>query len=63
VERDGSRKAVALTSAIALSYATAAAKAFGVGKDERVAFKKDLAQADLKEGDEKKATPAAKAKR
>lgn len=37
-----------------VGYAQKAAAAFGVGPDRRVAFKKELAQADLKELDKKK---------
>ena len=40
--------------AVVLDYAKAAANEFGVGPDRRVAFKKELAQADLKELDKKK---------
>ncbi|HEY5208486.1 MAG TPA: type I-U CRISPR-associated RAMP protein Csb1/Cas7u [Stellaceae bacterium] len=54
VARDGTRSAVALSPSMALTYAKEAANAFGVGIDRRVAFKKGLAQADLKELDKKK---------
>ncbi|HLH13068.1 MAG TPA: type I-U CRISPR-associated RAMP protein Csb1/Cas7u [Methylovirgula sp.] len=54
VARSGSRTPVELTVAIALEYAKAAADKFGVGLNRRVAFKKELAQADLKELDKKK---------
>jgi len=54
VARSGSRTPVELTAAIALEYAKAAADKFGRGQDRRVAFKKELAQADLKELDKKK---------
>jgi CRISPR-associated protein Csb1 len=54
VARSGSRTPVELTAAIALEYAKAAADKFGVGQNRRVAFKKELAQADLKELDKKK---------
>lgn len=54
VARDGSRTPVALSAAAALGYAKEAAGKFGVGKDRRVIFKKELAQADLKELDKKK---------
>lgn len=54
VGREGSRTPVELTGAIALEYAKLAAAAFGVGPDRRVTFKKELAQADLKELDKKK---------
>ena len=54
VARDGVRASVALSSAVVLDYAEAAANKFGVGADRRVAFKKELAQADLKELDKKK---------
>lgn len=58
VARDGVRTRVALSSALALDYAREAAAAFGVGPDRRVAFKKELAQADLKELDKKKGKKA-----
>ena len=59
VARDGKRAAVTLSSADALDYAQKAAAAFGVGPDRnRVAFKKELAQADLKELDKKKGKKA-----
>lgn len=61
VERNGHRTSVGLTAAFALDYAASAAKAFGVGQNRRVAFKKELAQADLKEIDKKKALGKAKA--
>lgn len=54
VTRDGVRTPIILSSNVALDYAKAAAAAFGVGIDRRVAFKKELAQADLKELDKKK---------
>jgi CRISPR-associated protein Csb1 len=54
VARDGTRAAVALSAAVALDYAGVAAEKFGVGPDRRIAFKKELAQADLKELDKKK---------
>jgi len=55
VGRDGKRTVVDLTAVVARDYAVAAAQAFGVGPSRRVAFKKELAQADLKENDKKKA--------
>lgn len=62
VARDGSRTPVALTDSVAKEFATKAAQAFGVGPDRRVAFKKELAQADLKENDKKKDTDKKAAK-
>jgi CRISPR-associated protein Csb1 len=59
VARTGARTPVDLTDTVARDFATKAAEAFGVGPDRRVAFKKDLAQADLKEN-EKKASAKAK---
>jgi CRISPR-associated protein Csb1 len=58
VTRDGIRKPIALSPAAALDYATAAANEFGVGPNRRIAFKKELAQADLKELDKKKGKKA-----
>jgi len=54
VGRNGVRTTVGLSTAVAVDYAKAAAKEFGVGPDRRVAFKKELAQADLKELEKKK---------
>jgi len=54
VARGGARATVALTPAVALAYAEKAAADFGVGAGRCVAFKKDLAQSDLKELDKKK---------
>jgi CRISPR-associated protein Csb1 len=54
VGRDGSRESVALSSATTLKYAERAAAAFGVGPNRPVTFKRELAQADLKELDKKK---------
>ncbi len=54
VARNGNRTSVELSAAIALDYAKAAADKFGVGQNRRVAFKKELAQDDLKELDKKK---------
>jgi CRISPR-associated protein Csb1 len=61
VGRDGRRVAVQLDPRVAVSFAEAAAADFGVGKDRRVAFKKELAQADLKDNDKKKSSAKAKA--
>jgi CRISPR-associated protein Csb1 len=61
VFRDGRRSPLDLSPEAALSYATAAATAFGVGSDRRVTFRKELAQADLKEKGKKAAAPAAAA--
>ena len=46
VGRTGARTAVLLTSEVALSFATAAAQAFGVGEDRVVSFEKQLASKD-----------------
>lgn len=54
VSRDGVRTSQSLSPATALVYAKAAADKFGVGQNRRVAFKKELAQADLKELEKKK---------
>jgi CRISPR-associated protein Csb1 len=61
VGRDGKRTPVALSSAVALDYAKKAVGAFGVGPDRRVFFRKELAQADLKELDKKKGKKAKEA--
>jgi len=57
VARDGSRTPLDLSAGIAREYAEAAAKEFGVGSDRRVSFKKELAQADLKELEKKRQKP------
>jgi len=54
VARDGTRTSIPLTADIARDFASKAKQAFGVGPDRRAAFKKELAQADLKENDKKK---------
>jgi CRISPR-associated protein Csb1 len=54
VARDGIRTPIGLSLTVALDYAKVAANRFGVGPDRRVAFKRELAQADLKELDKKK---------
>jgi CRISPR-associated protein Csb1 len=54
VERTGERTPVTLDDNVVREYACAAAKAFGVGKDRRVAFSKANAKADLPGKDEKK---------
>jgi CRISPR-associated protein Csb1 len=60
VTRDGNRVPVGLTRAIALEYAVSAANAFGPRQDRRVQFKKELAQADLKENDKRTAAKTKK---
>jgi CRISPR-associated protein Csb1 len=54
VAREGSRTSFALSAAVALDYAKAVADKFGVGPARRAAFKKERAQADLKELEKKK---------
>jgi CRISPR-associated protein Csb1 len=49
VERDGKRAPVALTPEIALDFATAAARKFGVGEGRTVSFDRQAAKADLGE--------------
>jgi len=58
ISRDGARTPVALTTAVAFNFAREAAGAFGVGPSRRAAFRKDLAQADLKELEKKKSRKA-----
>lgn len=60
VARDGQRTSLALSRDGALAYAERAAKAFGVGADRRIVFRKDFAQEDLKELDKKKQAKKAK---
>lgn len=54
VRRDGHRVPLGPTDALARDYATTAAHVFGLGENRRVAFRKQLAQDDLKEIDKKK---------
>jgi CRISPR-associated protein Csb1 len=54
VTRDGVRTSLGLSPAIAFDYAQTVSDKFGVGQDRRIAFKKELAQADLKELEKKK---------
>lgn len=54
VARDGVRTSVGLSAAVALEYAKSAEAKFGRGQDRRIAFKKEKAQADLKELEKKK---------
>jgi CRISPR-associated protein Csb1 len=58
--RDGARHPVKLTNAAALEYAIVSSNAYGVGPSLRIAFKKEMAQADLKADAKKK--PAGKPK-
>ena len=48
VLRNGERESVDLSEEVALSYATSAAQAFGVGESKVVAFDRSLAKADAK---------------
>ncbi len=48
IARHGQRQTVTLDDARALAYADKAAKAFGVGPDQRVSFAKEKAKADVK---------------
>jgi len=54
VAREGSRTSIVFSAAVALDYAKTVADKFSVGPDRRVAFKKERAQADLKELEKKK---------
>lgn len=47
VRNDGSRHPAKITHEDALAYASAAAKAFGIGKDQQVEFDKELAKKDI----------------
>ncbi len=51
VDRDGTRQVIGLTAEIALEYAQAAAKAFGVGAGGTFEFDKALARADVAKKD------------
>ncbi|MEZ5402738.1 MAG: type I-U CRISPR-associated RAMP protein Csb1/Cas7u [Bryobacteraceae bacterium] len=62
VQRSGSREPVALDHDALLSYAKAAATAFGVGPNRTVAFDKSLAQADIAESGKKSEKKPKKAK-
>lgn len=54
VGRDGRRTTIALTRDDALSYVTAAAERFGVGRDRLATFQKERAKADLPTDEGKK---------
>lgn len=56
VKRDGTRTPVSLTEEIAKTYATNAAKSFGVGPSRRISFDKTRAKADAKKADKKNKT-------
>jgi CRISPR-associated protein Csb1 len=64
VHPDGTRKPCTITHEQALTYATEAAKAFGVGESKRVPFEKDKAKADVTDSDDtkKKAKKSGKGK-
>jgi CRISPR-associated protein Csb1 len=62
VQRDGNRVAVEVTQDSSLAYATKAAASFGVNPARTVAFKKDLAKADVKKAAKKKDESAKAAK-
>jgi CRISPR-associated protein Csb1 len=51
VDRTGARKAMGLTPELALDYAKAAAKAFGIGAGGTFEFEKALARADVTKKD------------
>jgi CRISPR-associated protein Csb1 len=53
VGRKGERTAVALEDAAVLAYAQSAARAFGVGKNQRVSFDNKRAKDDAKKADKK----------
>ncbi len=53
VKRDGTRQEVELTESLAKSYASTAAKTFGVEEGETVSFEKSLAKKDVKKKDDK----------
>ena len=53
VKRDGMRQEVELSEDLACSYASGAAKSFGVGEGKPVSFDKELAKKDIKQADKK----------
>lgn len=53
VDRDGTRKEIAMSDEIILGYARKAAEAFGVGPDRKVVFDKVRAKEDAKKADKK----------
>lgn len=63
VHGDGKREATAITADQALTYAKAAAKAFGVGESKEVAFDKKRALADIKGENTSTSTKGARAKK
>ena len=62
VQNDGHRKPARITHDDAVAYALAAAKAFGIGKDQQVEFDKELAKKDV-QGDAAEGDKAAKPKK
>ncbi|AWM35564.1 CRISPR-associated protein (Cas_GSU0053) [Gemmata obscuriglobus] len=62
VHPSGERKPVTITPKVALEYATASAKEFGVGDSRTVPFEKERAKTDLKEGNKKTKGKAKKSK-
>ncbi len=63
VNSDGTREAIKLSHADALSYAKSTAKAFGIGKDQEVEFNKELAKKDVSGEGDTKATAKKSAKK
>lgn len=63
VNSDGTRTALILSHADAIAFAKAAAKAFGIGQNQEVAFDKDLAKKDVSGEGDTKVTAKAKAKK
>lgn len=63
VRNDGSRHPARITHEDALAYASAAAKAFGIGKDQQVEFDKELAKKDVQGDGDGDATTARAAAR
>ena len=53
VKRDGTREKVELSQDLALNYASAVAKSFGVEEGKAVSFDKELAKEDVKQTDKK----------
>lgn len=62
VQRDGQRTPLQLNAEVARTFAIEAAKAFGVGENRAVKFDKQLASADLGEGNDKAAAGKKKKK-
>lgn len=63
VDRNGKRNPIEFDDELAVKYAEKVSKKFKVNESKNFQFKKELAKADLGEGDKKKGGKSAKAAR